>query len=158
MRIKTDPKVSYIEGVNVFAAIQAIAAWSDGPRANELVYLEDIGKRDNPISGGLAVTPSAMDELCQKWLETRGYTVAKAGQENAAPTYIVWTGDDISSAGPFATEEERNAKLSRMYDWESDEPMHLCDAEDDVYYLDILPGGRFDMYRMTEETLQGEEG
>jgi hypothetical protein len=66
--VKTDIAQSWVQGRNGLANIQEIRAWIG---SNDIVCIEGLGKR-NWINGGFGVTPEAMDELAQKWIEARG--------------------------------------------------------------------------------------
>ena len=69
--VRVGTQRGWIQGRNGLFDIRAVEA-SGYPEDNTLVMLDGIGKRGNPINGGIALEPRAMDELARKWLEARG--------------------------------------------------------------------------------------
>jgi hypothetical protein len=77
----------YVVGRNGVFDITALRLLSS---ADDMVIVDGIGKRGASIRGGFTLDSAAsMDDLAQKWLEARGYTVIKPATEGAPDMGLV---------------------------------------------------------------------
>jgi len=75
----TPTTYGWIQGRNGLFDILAVrVGWYGNPTG---VYIDGIGKRGKTINGGLSLTASAMDALCERWLLERGYSVKKGAAD-----------------------------------------------------------------------------
>lgn len=69
---------AYITGRNGTFDLRELNIWSD-----QYAYIDGISKHFGiAVNGGFGRIPlNSMDEVCQKWLEQRGFTVAAPNQD-----------------------------------------------------------------------------